>query len=130
LKNGNKKTLQEIIQSRINYRRDKHPLNHPNAGSIFKNVDLNKFSLKLKESLASVVKNDPLPVVPTAHLIFQAGLKGRRIGNAQISEKHPNFIVNLGGATAEDVLGLISLVKREIKKIYRINLETECMILK
>lgn len=129
LKRGNKKSLQEIMQSRINYRKERHPLEHPNAGSIFKNVPFSEFSLKLKESLIGVVKKDPFPVVPVAYLISEAGLKGRKSGGAQISEKHPNFIVNLCSASAHDVLKLISLVKKRIKKVYRIKLETEVQFL-
>ncbi len=129
LKKGDRKSLQEIAQSRIDYRKERHPLEYPNAGSIFKNVDFEKFSPKFKESLIGVVKKDPFPVVPTAYLISEAGLKGTKIGQAQVSEKHPNFIVNLGGATAKDVLELIDLIKKKIKKVYSIDLETECIIL-
>ena len=60
-----------------------------------------------------------------AKLIEQAGLKGRRIGGACISEKHANFIVNEGSATAEDVAGLISLVRDEIRERYGIELQQE-----
>lgn len=124
-KQGDKESLDRVVKSRIEYRKLRHPLEYPNAGSIFKNVALDKFSPSLKEKLLPVVKNDPFPIVPTAYLISQANLKGMKINQAQISEKHPNFIVNLGEAKANDVVGLISVVRKKIKEIYKINLETE-----
>jgi len=62
-------------------------------------------------------------------LIEQAGLKGKKIGNAQISPKHANFIVNLGRATADDVVQLIKLAKREVKKKFGVELEEEICLL-
>ena len=88
-------------------RREKQPLNLPSAGSVFKR--------------------------PEGHfagaLIEQAGLKGRRVGGAQVSEKHAGFIVNAGGATAKDVTDLIELVQREVEARSGIRLETEVRIL-
>jgi len=128
LKKGDRKVLFDIARSHIDYRKQRHPLEYPNAGSIFKNIDFKKFSLEFQKSLLSVVKKDPFPVVPTAYLIAEAGLKGTRVGDAEVSEKHPNFIVNLEKAKAKDVLKLIYLVKKKIKKIYHIDLETEVQI--
>ena len=88
-------------------RRDKQPLNLPSAGSTFKR--------------------------PEGHfagaLIEQAGLKGRSVGGAQVSEKHAGFIVNTGGATAADVLALIRLVQDEVQARSGIRLETEVRVL-
>ncbi|HLQ31755.1 MAG TPA: UDP-N-acetylmuramate dehydrogenase [Chloroflexota bacterium] len=75
-------------------RRDTQPLTLPNAGSMFKNPS----------------------GAAAGYLIEQAGLKGHRIGNAQISEKHANFIVNLGGASAHDVRALIALAQARVKE--------------
>ncbi|MBV8085160.1 MAG: UDP-N-acetylmuramate dehydrogenase [Chloroflexi bacterium] len=75
-------------------RRDTQPLTMPNAGSMFKNP----------------------PNAAAGYLIEQAGLKGHRIGNAQISEKHANFIVNLGGAKAADVRALIQVAQATVKE--------------
>ena len=125
LKKGNKKDIRSVAQYCIKYRRDRHPWEYPNAGSIFKNCAFSGFSSGFKKKLSKVVKQDPFPIVPTAYLISELGLKGTKIGNAQISEKHPNFIVNLGGAKARDVLKLIDLVKQKVKKVYNIKLETE-----
>lgn len=74
------------------YRRDTQPRDFPNCGSVFKNP----------------------PGDFAARLIEAAGLKGHHHGAAQISEKHANFIVNRGGATAADVLGLIDLVRTRV----------------
>ena len=58
-------------------------------------------------------------------MIAKCGLAGKKIGKAQISEKHANFIVNLGGAKAKDVLALIKLAKQKVKKTFGISLEIE-----
>lgn len=129
LKKGNKKELKTVMDSHIDYRSQRHPLEYPNAGSIFKNMDFKKFPKSLQKKLLPIVKKDPFEVVPTAYLISGAGLKGKKIGKAQISKKHPNFIVNLGGAKAGDVLRLIEFIKKEIKRVYKIDLETEVQII-
>ncbi|MBQ9151417.1 MAG: hypothetical protein IJX72_04130, partial [Clostridia bacterium] len=54
-----------------------------------------------------------------------AGLKGVAVGGAQVSEKHAGFIINTGGATAEDVKALVCLVRDEVEKLYRFRLECE-----
>jgi UDP-N-acetylmuramate dehydrogenase len=93
----------EIIKSR----QEKHPLNFPSAGSIFKN----------------------LPGQPAGRLIEEIGLKGTRCNDAEVSPKHANFIVNKGNATASDVLTLIAVIKEKAKKEKDINLETEVVII-
>jgi UDP-N-acetylmuramate dehydrogenase len=62
-------------------------------------------------------------------LIEQAGLKGKKIGGAMISEKHANWIVNTGGATAKDILGLMNLIRIEVKRTADFDLEPEIKIL-
>ena len=88
-------------------RREKQPLNFPSAGSVFKR--------------------------PEGHfagtLIEQAGLKGRAVGGAQVSEKHAGFIVNTGDATAADVLALIDAVRDEVEARFGIRLEPEVRVL-
>ena len=88
-------------------RRDKQPLSFPSAGSVFKRPE-GYFA---------------------GALIEQAGLKGRSVGGAQVSEKHAGFIVNTGGATAKDVTDLIELVQREVMARSGVRLETEVRIL-
>lgn len=125
LKRGSKKELEDISRSHVDYRRERHPLEYPNAGSIFKNVDFKEIPLKIRKLFLDKVKKDPFPIVPSAWFIIGAGLAGKRIGRVQVSEKHSNYIVNLGGATAKDVLFLIKVVKNKVKEKYNINLETE-----
>ncbi|MBI4159536.1 UDP-N-acetylmuramate dehydrogenase [Candidatus Wolfebacteria bacterium] len=125
---GNKKAIRSAIHENIKYREDRQPLIHPNIGSIFKNVDLRKIPKAQHGLFSHVIKTDPFPVVPTAHLIAEAGLKGVSCGGAMISPKHPNFIVNILDATAVDVLNLIDLVKQRVKRKFGIVLEEEVII--
>ena len=87
--------------------REKHPLEYRNAGSVFKNPK----------------------GMPAGKIIEEAGLKGTRIGGAQVSEKHGNFIVNLGSATARDIIGLIELVQKKVLEAKGIALEPEVKII-
>lgn len=125
LNKGNKKFVKSIVKNHINYRKERHPLEYPNAGSIFKNCDLKKIPKKLRASFDKVIKADPFPVVPSAYLISEAGLKGLRVGRAEVSTKHPNYIINLGNATAKDIIKLINLVKKKVKDKFGITLEEE-----
>ncbi|MBU1151263.1 UDP-N-acetylmuramate dehydrogenase [Patescibacteria group bacterium] len=79
-------------------------------------------------SSGSFFKN-PNPQQPAGLLIDQAGLKGHSIGDAQISEKHANFIINTGSATAKDVRKLATLIKKEVKAKFGIKLEEEVQII-
>ena len=106
LKTGDKQKIKEKIQEYLDYRDRRHP-KEPSAGSIFKNP-----------------KN-----ISAREIIDKCGLKGKRIGGAQISKIHSNFIVNLNGAEARDVLKLIKLVKKEVKNKFGIKLKEEIQII-
>jgi UDP-N-acetylmuramate dehydrogenase len=97
------------------------------VGSVFKNVALAGIPARKHKGFAHVVKQDPFPVVPAAWLISEAKLSGTRKGGAQVSPKHPNFIVNIMAASAADVKQVIALVKKEVKKKFGIALEEEVM---
>jgi len=129
--NFNKDELRKIAEEKIQYRKEKHPIEYPNAGSIFKNYPLEKAPEKLKNFVIEMnkVKDDPFPVIPIAFLISEAGLKGKRIGDAQISFKHSNFIVNLSKATFKDVFNLIELVKKTLEDKFEIIPEVEIKII-
>ncbi len=129
--NEKKEELKKIVEEKINYRKEKHPLEYPNAGSVFKNYPFEKAPKFLQEFALerNKVKNDPFPVIPIAFLISELGLKGKRIGDAQISEKHSNFIINLGKATFDDVYKLIDLVKKTLEDNFQIQPETEIQII-
>lgn len=97
---------EELIRRRREFilkRNTTQPLTLPNSGSMFKNP----------------------PGTYAGKLIEQAGLKGKRVGNAQISEKHANFIVNLGDAKAADVVTLVDLVRRTVHQNTGVLLELE-----
>ena len=125
LRPGNSTELRSVADDHIRYRQDRQPLEYPNAGSIFKNVPLEQVPNVHLPLFTESVKNDPFPVVPTAKILAVAGLKGWRVGDAQLSEKHSNYIVNLGGAMASDIVALIEKIKTEIQSKYQINLEVE-----
>ncbi len=125
LEKGDAAKIAAAIQEKINYRLERHPMEYPNIGSTFKNVDLNLVPKIWRDAVAKVVKVDPFPVVPTAYLISEAGLRGTQHGGAMVSQKHPNFIVNLGNATAADVEYLIGAVKERVYEKYGIRLEEE-----
>lgn len=129
LSRGDEKAIWSAIEEKIHYRKERQPLEYPNIGSIFKNVDLKKIPKKLHREFTHVIKIDPFPVVPTAHLIHESGLKGISCGGAMISPKHPNFIVNVLSASAEDVKKLIALIKNKVKEKFGIELEEEVIIL-
>jgi len=109
LKKSSKEKIKKKIKENIVFRKEKQPLNYPSAGSVFVNLSGQK---------------------PSSYLIEKAGLKGRRVGGAQISEKHAGFIINLGEAKSADVLKLIEIVKKEVRKKFRINLKEEIQIIK
>jgi UDP-N-acetylmuramate dehydrogenase len=80
-----------------------------------------------KRSLGSTFKNPPGDAA--GRLIDACGLKGRRVGGAQISEKHANFIVNLGGASADDVLALMAEMRNRVFERFEIELEPEVRVI-
>jgi len=124
---GDKGEIKSLIQEKIDYRNERHPMEYPNVGSVFKNIDARKMSASVLAPFNKVIKDDPFPVIPVAYLISEAGLKGVSFGGAMISPKHPNFIVNVLGATECDVAHLISLAKTVIVEKFGIKLEEEVM---
>lgn len=103
LKEGDSAAIWETMQDLMRRRREKQPLEYPNAGSVFKRPQ-GYFVGKL---------------------ITDAGLKGYTIGGAQVSEKHAGFIVNIGGATAEDVLRLVEHIQKTVQSQFGVMLECE-----
>jgi UDP-N-acetylmuramate dehydrogenase len=143
LQKGSKTSIRKAMNERINYRKEHHPLEHPNIGSIFKNVPLTTIhkqgSMQYKKALKDgtlifrgstfTVKTDPFPVISTAKLISEAGLRGVGSGGAMFSVKHPNFIVNIFAARSSDVKQLIGLAKLKVKEKFDVQLEEEVQIL-
>jgi UDP-N-acetylmuramate dehydrogenase len=126
---GDKQKIQDVAKEHMNYRKERHPLEYPNAGSIFKNCDVKKMPKKVQEEFKDVIKTDPFPVIPTAALLAAAKLQGTRVGDVQISEKHPNYIVNRGNGSAKDVMALIAKVKKHIQNKFGVELEEEITFL-
>ncbi|HDR6315220.1 UDP-N-acetylenolpyruvoylglucosamine reductase [Bacillus cereus] len=104
---GEREGIVSVMQNNKDYRRETQPWNHPCAGSVFRN---------------------PTPYF-AGDLIEKAGLRGYQIGGAQISEMHGNFIINTGGASAQDVLSLIALIKQTIKDKFGVEMHTEVEII-
>jgi UDP-N-acetylmuramate dehydrogenase len=106
LKKGKKEEILEQIKSYSEIRKRTQPLDYPSAGSIFKNP---------KEG-------------PAGKWIEEAGLKGFRMGQAMVSDRHANFIINMGKATAEDVINLMECVEKKIYEEKGISLEREVRV--
>jgi len=113
---------EEKIKEFLRLRKEKQPLEFPSAGSVFKNVPIEKVPKKIREKFKEKIKDGFLPA---GVLIEAAGLKGFQIGGARISEKHANFIVNVKNAKANDVVKLIELIKKKVKRNFNIELEEE-----
>lgn len=122
---GNREAIAGEIAEHIAYRQRRQPLELPNVGSIFKNIPIEKVPRQTLEVFREVVKNDPFPVLPVAALSSAAGLKEYRVGDAMVSPKHPNFIVNVGTATAVQVQEVMAHVRTVNKEKYGVDLEQE-----
>ena len=95
--------IHELMDSRRERRMASQPLNMPSAGSVFRNPD----SLQAWK------------------LVDGIGYRGHRCGDAQVSEKHSNFIVNAGNATADDFLQLVEEIQQKVRDQYQIDLHME-----
>ncbi len=107
LQTGDSSSIKARMDELMERRKSRQPLEFPSAGSAFKRPE---------GTFAGLV-------------IEQSGLKGYTVGGAQISEKHANFIINRGGATADDIMKLISDVKRTVKEKTGYELECEIRII-
>jgi len=118
-----KKSKEIVLEVELNLKRgDKDEIESEMA------INLKKRGGQPKEPSAGSIFVNPKPQ-SAGDLIEKCGLKGKQIGEAKISEKHANFIVNLGGAKAQDVLKLIALAREEVKKKFDLNLKTEIIFL-
>lgn len=106
LKAGVRAEVEKVVKDYLHYRRDTQPLTLPSAGCVFKNPS--------KDSAGRVID--------------VAGLKGAQVGDAQVSDKHANFIVNQGEASAKDVLALIRKVRAAVAKRTGVKLELELKV--
>ncbi len=104
LEYGSREEIDSRMQELMERRRDKQPLEYPSAGSVFKR---------------------PAPEMYVGKMIDELGLRGYTVGGAQISNKHAGFIINVGGATAADVLSLVEYIKKAVLDAYSVELECE-----
>lgn len=123
LKRGIAEGNENIVRETINKRLEKQPTD-PSAGSFFKNprVDKPEIIERFETDMGMKMKGDKLPA---GWFIDDLGFKGKKIGGAQVSEKHANFIINAGDATAEDITILSSFLKQKVRDSYGIQLEEE-----
>ncbi len=129
LKKGKKKEIKEKIREYLEYRKKKHPLNFPSAGSIFMNCESGITNYELIKKFPELKEFKKRGEVPAGWLIEKCGLKGKKIGEVKISEKHTNFIVNLGKGKAKDVKKLINLAKKKVKNKFKVELKEEIQYL-
>jgi UDP-N-acetylmuramate dehydrogenase len=107
LRRDDKEKIKARLNELLNTRKQRQPWGFPNAGSVFKNPQ--------EESAGMLIEN--------------AGLKGRMVGGAQVSEKHANVIVNTGKAKAADVLELMEIVKEKVLDVSGVRLVPEIKII-
>ena len=104
---GNKEEISKIMEENMSSRKQKQPIEYPNFGSVFKRPE-GYFVGKL---------------------VDDCGLKGYKIGGAQVSTKHSGFMINIGDATCKDVLDLIEYVKKKVYEKFNVRLQEEVVIL-
>lgn len=125
LKKGEIPEIKKKIKEYLDYRKKHHPLNFPSAGCIFKNAKLKINNKKLLRDFPELKEFNKKGEIPAGWLVEKCGLKGKKSGNVKISEKHANFILNLGNGKAKDVKNLINLAKEKVKNKFGIELEEE-----
>lgn len=106
LQAGVRADIEKTVKDYLQYRKDTQPLALPSAGCVFRNP----------------------PRDSAGRLVEGAGLKGARVGDAQVSERHANFVVNVGKARAKDVLDLIKKVRREVRRQTGVSLDLELKV--
>lgn len=106
LKPGVRSDIEKVVKDYLRYRRDTQPLTLPSAGCVFRNP----------------------PNDSAGRVVEAAGLKGAHVGDAEVSQKHANFIVNQGHASAKDVLALIGKVRAQVARKTGVKLELELKI--
>lgn len=122
-----------VYNKNIQNRKDKHPLEYPNTGSVFINPrepeQIEKI-LSVYPDLRESVEKKWYGKVAVASLIDRWGMKGFRVGGAQVSEKHALFIINLENAKATDVIQVIDTVKKKFSDTFGFDLHVEVEIVK
>jgi UDP-N-acetylmuramate dehydrogenase len=134
LKKGVKKDIKKRISDNLDYRAKNHPLNFPSAGCTFKNHKLRIMNYELLEQFPELKELNKKNTIPAGWLIEKCGLKGRRVGRAEVSQKHSNFIISAQSkstkqTSTKDVVNLIKLIKKKVKEKFKIELKEEIQYL-
>ncbi|RLC00856.1 MAG: hypothetical protein DRI57_31800 [Deltaproteobacteria bacterium] len=120
-----KREAEKILQTR----KSSQPTDAPSAGCFFKNPEMSAISDQWSVTLENGQRITRETGVSAGRLIDLAGLRGKRIGGAEVSAKHANFIINRDNASAADILSLAELIRETVLKMFNINLETEVKII-
>ncbi len=123
LDHGNKEESKELIRKATQYRAKTQPLGIPSSGCIFQNVPNTD---QLRQQFPQFIDRE---FVPGGFLIDQAGLKGEKSGDIEVSHKHAAFMINHGHGTAQDLKKLISHVKTTVKEKFGVELQEEVFFL-
>ncbi len=129
LKKGDKEHIQKAIKDFTRQRIESNPVGF-SAGCFFRNPDRKEIASKFEAGkFPELEQFQTKPKISAGFLVEQVGLKGQGIGGAVSSEKHANFILNKGGATAQDVISFTNLIKEKIRERYGFELEDEVVII-
>jgi UDP-N-acetylmuramate dehydrogenase len=125
LRKGIDEDIKKKVEDILSARREKVPNvgSYPSAGSVFKNPEVGEKVVELFEQDKELSARGNK--VPAGWLIERCGLKGKMVGNAMISTQQANIIVNMGGATAKDVIMLMSIIKQKVRNTFGVQLQEE-----
>lgn len=117
-------SVKELVSRNLTARIGKQPKGSPSAGSFFMNpvVEDEKIRLEFEQDKGVKCRDKK---VPAGWLIEQVGLRGKQIGGAQVSEISASYVINTGGATADDVLALVSFIKQQVRDKMGVQLREE-----
>ncbi len=116
----------------INYRREHHPIEYPNCGSVFKNITEAVHIIKILTvwpDIKELVDTKWHGKVSMGYVINRLGFTGLRVGNMQVSGKHANFIVNLGNGRSRDALIIIKEIQNKMQEKFNFNPEIEVEVI-
>lgn len=124
---GDPEVLKQVLAETLEKRKDSQPMTPGTAGCMFKNYEFKEIA-----DIAKLQADTDIPESMIANkkisagwLIDQMGFKGKKVGDAKVSEEHGNFLINIGNATASEVIQLISIIKMAARDRFGIQLEEE-----
>lgn len=128
---GNPAAINVKMNELLAKRKEHQPFDHASAGCMFKNVEFSSDADIAKLRYAVDVPQEFVDAkrIPAGWLVEHAGFKGYRLGNVEVSVKHANFLVNLGGGTADEVAQVVSMIQMKVRDEYGVALKTEVQFL-